>query len=205
MAFIPVENTAQVRMQFLYAGQRCENVYHVENTGAWDVASLQDLGDAFIDWWDTELKAFMPATGSLEQVVLRDLTTEAGIAVERTTGLPLVGTNGSPQLPNNVTVAVKWSTGLAGRSFRGRTYHIGMPENSTVDNTVSSGPLADLLAAYDALIGVPPAVNPDYSLVVVSLFHANAPRVAGVTTPILDSSIDPTIDSQRRRLPGRGT
>jgi len=205
MAFIPVENTAQVRMQFLYDGQHVENVYHVKSTGAWDVAGLQDLGDAFIDWWDTNLKAFMPTTGSLQQVVLRDLTTESGLAVERTTGLPLVGTNGSPQLPNNVTVAVKWSTGLAGRSFRGRTYHIGMPENSTVGNTVSAGPLDDLLAAYDALIGIPPAVDAAYTLVVVSLFHNNAPRVAGVATDILDSSIDPTIDSQRRRLPGRGT
>jgi len=205
MAFIPVANTAQVRMQFLYDGQHCENVYHVENTGAWDVGGLQALGDGFIDWWDTELKAFAPDTVSLRQVVLRDLTTESGLAVERTTGLPLVGTNGSPALPNNVTVAVKWSTGLAGRSFRGRTYHIGMPENSTVGNTVSASPLLDLQAAYDALIGVPPAVDAAYSLVVVSLFHDNAPRVAGVTTPILDSSIEPTIDSQRRRLPGRGT
>jgi hypothetical protein len=150
------------------------------------------------------LKAFMPNTGGLVLVSVRDLTTESGLAIERTTGLPLIGTNASPQLPNNVTVAVKWSTGFAGRSFRGRTYHIGMPENSTVSNQVSAGPLADLNTAYAALIGVPPATDASMTLVVVSKFHANAPRLAGVTTPILARSINPTIDSQRRRLPERG-
>jgi hypothetical protein len=199
-----VLNTVEIKMLFGYDGQECINVYHVEKGSAWTVAQMQAIADAFIAWWNANLKAFMPNTGELSLVTVRDLTTESGLAIERATGLPSLGTNASPQLPNNVTVAVKWSTGFAGRSFRGRTYHVGMPENSTVNNIVSAGPLADLNTAYAALLIVPPTVDATMKLVVVSKFHNLLPRLAGVTTPILARSINHTIDSQRRRLPERG-
>jgi len=41
--------------------------------------------------------------------------------------------------------------------------------------------------------------------VVVSRFHDNAPRTAGVVSFINAATVvDATVDSQRRRLPGRG-
>lgn len=205
LAFIPVENVAQFRMQFTYDGENCENVYHVLNPSGWDADQLDIMAGGFVSWWDTTLSAFAPGTLVLQRVIGRDLTTESSAAIEYTTGLPMSGENASPQLPNNVTLAVKWTTGLAGRSFRGRTYHLGMPENSTVGNTVSGGPMADLLAAYFALTGVPSATIGGCLLVVVSLVHAGVPRTEGVATEIIGRSIDPTIDSQRRRLPGRGS
>jgi len=44
-----------------------------------------------------------------------------------------------------------------------------------------------------------------YELVVTSFQTGLAPRVAGVSTPVTSVGVNTTVDSQRRRLPGRET
>jgi hypothetical protein len=71
-----------------------------------------------------------------------------------------------------------------------------------VGNEVNGTFLAGLIASYADLLGhVNIGAN---TLCVVSRFHNNSARVSGVATDILSVSADPVIDSQRRRLPGRG-
>lgn len=204
MAFIPVPDTVEVRMQYSYDGQQVENVFHVHQDGEWTVSQMQAIATVFVDLFDDELDTFAAATLTLNRVLVRDLTTSSGLAIEWTTGLPLSGLSPSPQLPNNVTAAVKWTTGLAGRSFRGRTYHLGLCENSVTANELVSTLPADLESAYATLITNIPAAVTGAALVVVSKYHLGAPRTTGITTDIIAVSVDPVVDSQRRRLPGRG-
>jgi len=112
-------------------------------------------------------------------------------------------------LPNNVAVTVSFRTGLSGRFARGRNYVSGLSEDAVVLNTVDSAVLADIQAGYEALQDV--ASDNTSTWVVVSRFSGvdgdgvPIPRVEGVTTPITAVIIvDSIIDSQRRRLPGRG-
>lgn len=204
MTFVPFANTAQIEMVFSQSGQIVENVFHVEKGSPYDADDLAIAAATFVDWWDTEMQALIPDNVSLNVVRARALDTESGVAIEYTTSLPLVGGNGSNTMPNNVTFAIKWSTGLAGRSYRGRTYHIGVEPSNLVDpNHLSSSAVTGFTAAYSALLTS--FTDPDEHLVVASRVNGGAPRVTGVTTEITAATINPTLDSQRRRLPERGS
>jgi hypothetical protein len=203
MAFIPVPNAAQVHMSFLYDNQICENVFHVQGTAPLTVAQLTQVGNAFRDWWIGSIAGLVPQTLSLQrvEVIGLDAANSPGVVVSGGT-LPAPGAHTQPQLPNNVTVAVRWLTAFRGRSFRGRTFHLGIAEDQVTGNTIS-GPLqSNLQSQYDNLpttIGLAPFV-----LVVVSRFSNGQPRTQGISTAITSVSVDNVIDSQRRRLPGRG-
>lgn len=203
MAFIPVPNTASVEMIFTEDGQRIENRYHVRQASTYDVVSLAILGAFFVDWWTDNLKSGCTNSVQLVMVVLRALDSETSPSIEYTTGLPLSGSAiSSAALPNHVTVAVRWGTGLRGRSYRGRTYHIGLTEADVAGNTLDATTTSQLITAYAALRDGISSL--DAELVVVSRQHNNVPLTTGVATEIVSVSIDRTVDSQRRRLPGRG-
>ena len=105
-------------------------------------------------------------------------------------------------MPNATTIAVKKNTGRAGRSYRGRVYHVGLTEIQVQDNRITPTATAAINTAYSTLITRYTAINCEW--VVASTQNNNVPRVVGVATPIVGVSVDPVIDSQRRRLPGRG-
>lgn len=204
MAFQRVPETAQVRMQFLYHGEQCENVFHVRGVGAWGAAEMNTLAGTFAGWWDTYLQDIVPMSCILQRVLVRDLDSAQGLAVEYTTGLPKAGTHATPGLPGSVAVAVKWGTGLAGRSYRGRTFHIGLTENQVTGNELISDMREGLRVAYDALRTALDSMALGVEFVVVSRESAGVVRPEAVTTPISGVSVDPFVDSQRRRLKGRG-
>jgi len=208
MPFIPAANTARVETVFSLLGQVVENVYHVEFSGEPSGSMLTDMCGTFKDWWVTNLKPLTVSALSLNAIKARDLTTEAGVGVEYVTGLPQVGSAAVTPLPNSVTLAVKWITGLSGRSRRGRTYHLGLTPGQLIDpNHIGSGPQADLTAAYNALVA---AVEGAGANLVVASFYSGVidkvpqPRAAAVLTVIDSCTINTTVDNQRRRLPERG-
>lgn len=203
MPFIPAENTVEVQMIFSYQLQVCQNVYHVQLPGEPTQPDLIDIAEAFKDWWDTNLKPLVSSACALTRIICKDISSENDDAIEYSTGLPIAGTGGANSLPNSVTLAIKWVTGLAGRSFRGRTYHIGLDESQVTGNEVLTTPFNALGAAYNALVPAIAALG--YTLVVCSKFSDGAARTACVLTEILGAVADNIIDSQRRRLPGRGS
>lgn len=202
MAFVPFDDAAQVELRFLYAGQHVENVFHISKFGGWTVGDMDALGAVFVDWWDDAWKAYSPSTLTLESIKLKTLQSQADPGIEYVTGLPLTGTNASAQLPNNVTYAVKWGTQFTGRSFRGRTYHVGVCETQVTGNTLETSYRAQAIAAYADLI--PRVTAAEAKLVVASRISNGIERGIGLVTDIISASVDPTTDSQRRRLPGRG-
>lgn len=204
MPFVEVPNTVEVVPQFTYDLQKVANVHHVEKGSAWTTADMEAVAAAYIEWWDTTMKTgYAPTTLSLNSVIVRDLTTQSAPALEFTIGLPLVGTVAAA-LPNHVTAAVKWITALRGRSFRGRTYHIGLAEGHVLNNQLAIAVINGLLAAYEGLQAALEGTPAGGDMVVVSKYTGGAERDTGVTTPIIGVSLDSTVDSQRRRLPGRG-
>lgn len=204
MAFIPATNTIKAEMVYNHIGQICENVFYAKMAGAVSLTDLTDLAGTLVNWFDTQLQPLVSNGTALTKVLCRDMTVESGAAIEFTTDLPMSGTGGSA-LPGNVTVASKWSTGLAGRSFRGRTYLVGLPvgNNTTNANLLDAGYLDDLQDAYEALIA--DISVDDRTFVVASFFHDNAPRTEAVLTEIIAVAVNNQLDSQRRRLAGRGS
>lgn len=203
MQFIPVPNVASVELIFDIFGQRCENVFHVKLSSSWTAADMAEAGSIFVDWFSAHGKQLMHSDCSLAKIVIRDLTSQNGLAAEYTTGLPIAGTiTGSETMPLNVAACVSFGTNNRGRSYRGRTYQTGLTIAATNNNNLQTSYRNALVSAYGALItavsGMPAA------LVVVSRYTNKAPRTAGIGTTITSVSVDPNIDSQRRRLTGRG-
>lgn len=205
MAFIPVPNAGEFHLIFSYDGQICENVFHGVRDGGYDAPALTTALNNIIAWWLDQMRAHVAPTLILLRGEAFALDTEGSpaIVIEHSP-LPAPGTKVTEQLPNNVTLSVKWTTPFRGRSFRGRTYHLGLCEDQVTNNLMHSDTLAVLDAAYGQLQIAMSGSGPG-QLAVVSRFHNKAPRVAGIATPITGRILEPTIDSQRRRLPGRGT
>jgi len=202
MVFVPFPNTCQVSLHMTKGDQLIENGFHVESLAPLTVGDLEAIGAVFFEWWDSH-RNLVINTVTLREIDLRDLSTSSGIGFLYSDGLPLVGLLSGSAMPNSVTCAIKWGTGLTGRSFRGRTYHIGLAESQVNNNSLDSATITGLLASYNNLIGLIKTAG--FTMVVASRVSNGAPRVTGVTTEILTASFaDPTIDNQRKRLPGRG-
>lgn len=203
MAFVPVPTTAKVEMIFSYNGLFCENVYHVEKATNYSESDLITLAQAFISWWNTNIKTFVPDDCVLYNVICTALDSDTSPAIEYSIGLPSAGSaTSSAPLPNNVTVCIRWLTGYRGRSYRGRTFHIGLVEASVNGNEIEGSTLTQLVEGYNQLID--DMQDLEANLGVVSYVENKIPRTTGVFTPITSATVDVFVDSQRRRLPGRG-
>ena len=203
MQYIPVQDTASFELIYDVFGQKCENVFHVYKLSGWTADDLDTYCATFEAWWSAYGKARVHSGVSLGLIVAKDLSSQTAPAIEYASGLPISGTypNGT-DLPLNVTVAVSFGTNLRGRSYRGRIYQVGMTSDMIVDNQITVTFKNSLLTAYNDLVARISQTGGD--LVVVSRFHNKAPRSVGVTTPITRVSVDVNLDSQRRRLTGRG-
>lgn len=109
------------------------------------------------------------------------------------------GPGDSPSVQNeaaNVSMAISWRTGLAGRKYRGRFYHFGpavsdINTNDTLTGTFLSA--ATSVANYLLSHAATAAIN-------AIIYH----KVGDTFTPINQVIADQNVDSQRRRLAGRG-
>lgn len=206
MAFIPVPDTAEVVMSYTGPnGNIMKNVFHVREAGlgTWDTAALTNVISIFQNWENTVGKAGRSNQITCTGILARDLSVVDSFVVD--TSVNIVGTIANPALPANVTFCIKALTGLAGRSFRGRHYWIGLAETNVAGDYVTTGVGDARLAALNVLRDSINNALPEMSLVVVSKFHNGAPRAVGVATDILTYAItDYRVDTQRRRLIGEG-
>jgi hypothetical protein len=204
--FIAVPETAQVTMVYTGPNQnRMVNVYHFSRpTLGWDADSLGDLGEAMLSWEVTYAKDRRSNQITCIGVECRDLSVQDSFVVTVAAIPPIEGGASTPVLPANVTLAVSLRTPFAGRSFRGRTYWIGLPEGAVVGDFVNASTAQNILTAVRALIeDVPQPLNAQ--LVVVSRYSNGVPRATGIATPVTAATlVDTRVDTQRRRLVGVG-
>lgn len=204
MPFVPVLNVAMVEFRYTWNLQRVENTLYFQYPTQPENANLFDLTEALHTWWDTHLRPIQSNQVALTEIVATDLTEVDGTAYFRVSSPPENGENLAPALPNNVSFCVSFRTFKRGRSFRGRNYAIGMTENDATNSQVDGAYASSLQDAYSE---IPAAINPvDWVWVVVSRYTNGAPRAVGLSTAVATVALaDGIIDSQRRRLPSRGT
>jgi len=210
MPFVPVANTALVEIRMTADLQEVENTLYFEKATALTEGDLNDLGDAIITWWGDNIAPLVWAGVTVREVVCTDLSSASSLQVSRVPAAPLIGGLSVPALPTSVSLTISFRTALRGRSFRGRNYIVGLTEGQTTGtNTVDSSLSDSFVTAYEQLLTL--AGDLGLQWVVVSRFSGvdadekPIPRAAGVTTPITTVLVvDNIVDSQRRRLPGRG-
>lgn len=202
--FVPFVNGCQVEMLYTQDGQHVENTYHFALGSALTAAKADAIGDYMVNTWETtNMRPLRHTSVSWVGIRIRDLT---AVDAPIYTPTPSGGFNGSlagAAPPNNVTVSVKKNTARGGRSYRGRIYHIGLSETQITSNTLNAGVTGLLVAGYNVLLSSA-AQSAVGVLCVPSRMQNKVWLTEGVETPITGFTIDTTVDSQRRRLPGRG-
>lgn len=203
MPFVVTFNTVQCELRYLWDGQQVENTLYFEYDHAPTVGEGSDLADALFDWWDANMKQWQVAAIALREIYLTDLSAADSWSFTRVSSPAEPGTRSGESMPNNTALCISFRTNQRGRAHRGRNYVMGVAEGDVSHNSFTTTYLAGVQAAYVALADVEAATGANW--VVVSRFQGLLPRENGITTPITSVGyFDGVVDSQRRRLPGRG-
>lgn len=204
MPFVPGPDVAQVELVMSLDGQIIENTLYFQSSADLSIELMGDLANALLGWWEDQIAPGVSESLALTQVVVTDLSTQTSPGILVPAVPAITGDGTSPALPNNVALVVSFRTAFRGRSSRGRNYVAGLQESQTTQSHIDAG-VADFFAdAYAQLIG-PGTLVAGLQWGVFSRFTNGNPRTTGLFRPITSVTVvDNTLDSQRRRLPGRG-
>jgi len=210
MPFVPVPDTIEVDVNYLLDAQIVQNTMYFHSDTGWDAASISAWLTEMKDLISSDLMPFLSSALELFELVGKLLDAASSISATVSLSTPVSGSDINSMLPNNATYTISFRTGLSGRSFRGRNYVPGLTSGSVSQNVIDSTTRTGILDFYTTLAAL--AVSEGYEMVVVSRYSGvdvngdPIPRVTGVATPIVSfGTADFTVDSQRRRLPGRGS
>jgi hypothetical protein len=211
MPFVPVADVVMVEMRMRLDSQKIENTLYFRRVGGWDLADATPLGNDMLIWWTTHYAPFVSISLTLNEIYITSLASATGFVYSQPAPTPNpTGDEIANVMPNNVALTVSFRTSVRGRSFRGRNYISGLPEDAVTANTVDNTTIAAVTAGYEELMAV--ASGNSAKWCVVSRYSGvdgdgdPIPRVAGIATDIASVLVvDATVDSMRRRLPGRGS
>jgi hypothetical protein len=204
MAFVPVPDVALAELIYIWEDQIVENTLYFAKDGGWGGSDLSVLADQLLDWWNSNAKSFTNVNAALQEIKITDLSSDTAPTFSLTAGLPIAGDATGDPLPNNCSLTISFRTAGRGRSSRGRNYIVGLSESATSGNVVDPTVIADIKNAYEVINSTVQDLLPAHH-VVVSRVHNKVPRTEGLAQEITSYQVvDPFVDSQRRRLPGRG-
>lgn len=202
MPFQPVEATALIELVQSLDGQIIENTLYFRRASDYDAAGLETLAGTIGGWWIDQMAPLLCNAVSLNQVKATALHDQTGPQFISTVGLPAPGEVSADAVPNNSAFCISFRTALIGRSFRGRNFISGLPDTQIVLSRLAGGYANALVAAYGTIQDLLPVGT---SWVVVTRTVNKVLQEVGLTNPITAVVIqDLVMDSQRRRLPGRG-
>lgn len=206
MPFVPAPNIVQVEMRALFDGQQVENRIYVDVFHAPTVADMTAIAGAVSNAIITEWLPILPNSVRFTEMFMRSMHVQNGPQAT----FPFPGVTGQGQvligaLPNNVSLCVSLRSNFAGRSARGRLYWIALYESVVTLNTVDAAHVTAITEAVRQLdVNI---TSLGFQWMIVSFISNGVPRPGGpVYFEVNDVLVvDPVVDSQRRRLPGRGT
>ena len=204
--FIPASGVCSLEFICQQEGQRIENVLHFHKEGAWTAAQLALMCSAGASAWSTYIAPQTAVNVTLNLVRAVDLASELGAYAEFSPASAPGGNTGTA-LPNGVSLRIRATTGLHGRSQRGGPYHIGLVQEmldplNTNDITVTAA-----TAIVDAWTEFQHALEiiETSAMVILSYCHNKEWRTTAQQEPITSLGVsDYHLDRQWRRAPGRG-
>lgn len=200
MPFIPVDETVRVALTFQdNAGNEAVNVIHFRREDSPvtlpDMAALEVI---LIDWLENYWSPRAATTWHCRSIDMLDLTIEDGLY--RSTSVDIQGTDTDSPLPSMMTIAISLRSNFAGRSRRGRLYHVGLSEGRIAGDYLTDLAAVSLIQCYEALLdGLDTS---GWVWCVVSYVSDGVPRTQGLRTDITNIVLtDLEIDRQIRRRP----
>ena len=207
MAYQPVAATALVELVYQVGTTIQENTLYFRHAAtSWTPVELTTLGNEMAAWWEASIAPLASIDVSLVRVDVTDLSEQFGSKVVIPLDPAVPGEASTDRLPSNVSMAVTFTTGKRGRAFRGRNFVVGLVEGQVNDDQVNGSAVSLYLAAYNALLVGGSSQPTDATWVVVSrVVNQVVQMPTALTNPVLAAVVaDDIVDSQRRRLPGRG-
>lgn len=203
MVYVPVPNTVKVALKGRIYDQLTINTLYFTSSSDIDADAMEVLVGDLFDWWSATMAPQTSNQFTLAGADCTDLSNDSAPSLELSPTTTTTGTYAGPSLPANATWSVKFTTQFRGRSFRGRNYVPAIPRDLAVENNVLVSWADAVTAAYNTMPGS--ISDPRWTWVVVSRYSNKQPRATGVVTPVREAVYaDLRIDSQRRRLTGRG-
>lgn len=201
--FIPVPSTIQANVRFTIAGQLVENVLCFEYNTDFKNAADALYTSLETSWWST-LRTALSNQLTSNGVYMVDLGAQDGPVETYPVFTNPSGASAIGACPNNVAYCVTHRTAKRGRAYRGRTYVVGLPLDKVANSLLDTGNRDTIVSAFNDLRT--DAASSSLTFVIASRRLNNAPRDTGVATPVeISIGRDLALDSQRRRLPTRGT
>jgi hypothetical protein len=187
-------------------GQRVQNNITLWSPGlVWTSEDLTTAANALYGWFGGTVMANLSYELTLVEVVGKYLGMESGPIGTRAPAEAMAGLGGDQSSPANVTACISFRTGLSGRSYRGRNYIAGIQEEDTSGSRFAAALLTGLQSAYEALGDVLTGLANPAQHVVLSRYALGSLRPEAIPTAVLSYLfVDDAVDSQRRRLIGRG-
>lgn len=204
MAFIPVLNCINCKMIFTLGGQFVQNNFYFQTAAPPTTTDLDNTNTFMHTFWTNQLKPNLTADLALVQIQSIDMSAANAPARSLFISPPEAGTLAATVgAPSGSAIVATARTALRGRNYRGRVYLGGLSGNAlTSPTTYNATQLVNIITALSWLLNV--ANTASEILVVVSKFLNKAARSSGIKTPVTTWTMDTALDSQRRRLLGRG-
>jgi len=209
MAFVPSATEVQTTLEGVVDNCQTINDLFFSLPGGYILSDIQSLNTNLTSWFQLSIAPLLSENWSSVAVHSRALNVPNGFVVDQ--GAAAVGGVANEAAPNNVAGCISFRTGIAGRSFRGRNYVPGVPNNLITLNTMDSAFMLDVLSAYNLLLPGGGALPGGWIWGVLSRFSGidalghPIPRAAGVFTPIVNTLfVNPKVKSMRSRSPGHG-
>jgi len=204
MPFVPSPQISQIDIRYVLLGQKVQNTIYARTPAAVGDSIAEDFAALIDAAFTTSVKGIVPTAMALTEVNVIDLSEVDSWARTVPITPPNQGTASGPALPSSNTLALSFRTNARGRSARGRNFLIGLTEGSVVGNTVEQfwidGWVGFYQQIYDGLLTL------TCEHVVLSRISDGVERPSGVSYAVTDYVVtDSVVDSQRRRLPGRGS
>lgn len=202
-------HAARVSLSFFHgtAPIRCELTFAVRDTTDAIFADPGTFSTAFFDAFKTDLRAYLPDVAHFDNVIFEDVRAVPYVGNEFAQ-TPYAGTLAptNAYLPTSISFAIKRLTSTLGRSGRGRLYWPVWVDNmlasaDTLDATLATN-IENGLGLFQTALG---ALATPVELGIISRQHAGVLLNPMVFEPITSwGHTDLYVDSQRRRLLGRG-
>lgn len=206
MPFVPFSGlVAKSALIFSCFGQEIVNTLWFERVDEteWSAPALGTLNAQLKTWWETEMAQSMPNDLSLVRITSKKMDSATSLYAELFV-LDTTGQNAGTVAPLNVCLTVKFTSDLSGRSYHGRNYISAIVVTNLDGNQIDAIWATAIVNGYAALGDYLNAV--DCQHVIASTETEGEERETGVTVPVRGYSVtDYNVDSQRRRLTGRGS
>jgi len=205
--FQPVPKTIEAKTFYTLGGQEIVNSFYAQTTTAVTDAMVAEIADIVGTWVTTHLLPALSSSVTYNRTIATDLSSEGSFQTINATGGGSVGGGFAMTAPNNEAIAVHRQTGRSGKYQKSRIYLFGLADDNMSDfnhlGTAAAAAILSIMEDLDAAItaGVEATYITGYPQRVldgVRLLVANFIQSTGW------SFVDLVLDSQRRRLPGRG-